>query len=181
MFHALAQEDRGDALYLPVFLRRLGQHIGGAVHTDHLVASQSQLAGQGAGAAGQIQYGIPGQTVPKELPLQVVRPFLVVYIFCESVITAGQKSIAAHVGSPFFPQAGTRGWAAVRHSAGSDPLCGGGDGMPHMLENGSLIQGYKRNAAAEPQLHTGILPECIKKTQLREKTYYLFYQTRKKK
>ena len=56
LIHALAQKNGGDPLRIPVLFRGLGQHVRGEVHPDHLISPQGQLAGEGAGAAGQIQH-----------------------------------------------------------------------------------------------------------------------------
>ena len=56
LLHGLTQENgRDDVLpQVPVLLRRLSEHLRGQVHPDHLIATQGQLSGEGAGAAGQI-------------------------------------------------------------------------------------------------------------------------------
>ena len=96
LIHALAQKNGGDPLRIPVLFCGLGQHVGGEVHPDHLISPQGQLAGEGAGAAGQIQHSGAGQARPFKVALDVFGPGGVVHIGGELIVAAGQKSIAVH-------------------------------------------------------------------------------------
>ena len=88
--HGLAQKDGLDGGGPPVFLCRLGQHLRGQVHPDHFIPPPGQFQSEGAGAAGQVQHGVPRQAPAAEVPFDVISPGSVVHIPGELVVAAGQ-------------------------------------------------------------------------------------------
>ena len=94
--HGLAQEDGLNGGGTPVFLRRLGQHLRRLVHSDHLIAPQGQLPGEGARAAGQVQHRPAWQGLAAEVLFDIVGPGGIADIIGQLVIAAGQKAVAVH-------------------------------------------------------------------------------------
>ena len=94
--HGLVQEDGGDALHLSAFLHGGGQHLLGAIHADEFIAPARQQPRHGAGAAGQIQHRVDGDTAAAEELFQKVRPLLVAYVGGQGIVGRRKPLIAAH-------------------------------------------------------------------------------------
>ena len=93
LLHGLVEEDGRNLPRAPALLRRHGQHLLRPVGPDHLIAPLRQFLRQAAGAAGQIQHGVDGQSAAGEVLLQIVRPAAVGHVGGELVVAPGQKLI----------------------------------------------------------------------------------------
>ena len=102
--HALAEKYRRLTLQIHGFLPGLRQHIGAAVHRDHLIAALGVDRRHGAGTAGQIQHSMHRNTALFKEFFDIICPALIVYIAGQPVVNTGQCLVSAHssVASPAF-------------------------------------------------------------------------------